>query len=341
MKKVKYAIKHILYWVMNFLHLKMLRKLSNRDLLVINYHSIYGVDPDPIINKNIYRTEEQFEKDILYLKKYYHFIDLAMVLNYVSKGVKLPANSVFLTFDDGLKVVFDKIRPILLKHRISGAFFLNPSFIDNQDLHFQRKKNLMVQSIGTEKIESSKNKWQKLFSEVGIESLNFYEALNTVSYKKSGVLNPLANLFHLDFKSYLNENQIYLNKSDVEQMIKEGFSFGGHSMDHPKYDELSLKEQIEQTQESINWVKEKFDLDYSVFAFPLRDHRIEQKLFKAIQPNCEVSFGVMGIGDDVIVNHIQRIDAESTGVKISLVLKLEYIKYLVRMALGKNQFKRP
>lgn len=340
-KKVKNSIKKILYCLLSVLNVKLLRRLSNRDLLVINYHSIYGVDPDPVINKNTYRTKKQFEQDILYLKKHYHFVHLTDVLNYSLKGIKLPANSVFLTFDDGLKAVFEIIRPILQKHKVSGAFFLNPSFINNEDLHFQRKKNFIEQSVEPTKIKSVKQNWSKIFSEVDIESLDFHEALNRVNYKKSKVLNALADMFNVDFKQYLKENQIYLSISDIKQMIDEGFLFGGHSMDHPKYDELSIEEQIEQTLNSIKWVKEKFNLEYSIFAFPLRDHQISQKLFKAIQSNCDISFGVMGIGDDVMLNHVQRIDAESKGVRLSSVLKLEYVKFLVRKALGKQQFKRP
>ncbi|TLX75652.1 hypothetical protein E9993_08825 [Labilibacter sediminis] len=341
MKKVKAIVKRLFYFSMGVLNFKILREIADRNLLVINYHSIYDVDEDARISKNIYRTEEEFEQDIVFLKKHYQFISLPQLLNYLQQGTKLPPNSVFLTFDDGLKVVYDKIRPILNKHQVSAAFFLNPSFVDNADLHFQRKKNLLQAKVKKNEIEAKKQKWKEIFLTVNIDTVNFHKGLKRVDFNRSYILNSLFELFEIDLETYQKKNQIYLNSTEIEQMISEGFVFGGHSMDHPNYDELSFGEQKKQTLDSIYWVRKKYDLVYSIFAFPLRDHNISQKLLKAIQSHCEVSFGVMGLGEDVFKNHIQRIDAESNGASMIQVLKFEYLKYITRKIMGIQKFKRP
>ena len=315
--------------------------MANRELLVINYHSILGIDPDPKINKNSYRSEEELERDIIFLKQHYHFVSLSAIIKYKLQGEKLPPNSVFLTFDDGLAVVYHKIRPILLKHQISAAFFLNPLFVDNKDLHYQRKKNLIAQSVSAMEVDAKQIRWKALFTAYGIEANDFFVALNSITYNKSAILDELATLFNIDINQYLNHKQIYLSSRQVEQMIQDGFWFGGHSMDHPKYDEISLSEQINQTLDSIDWVKKRFGLSYAIFAFPLRDHNMSIQLFEAIAPKSEITFGVMGMGNDVIPSHIQRVDVESTGVPINIALRFEYLKYIVQGLLGRNKCDRP
>lgn len=300
-----------------------------------------GVDPDGVINKNKYRTEEEFENDIVFLKKQYHFVHLQDVVDHKLSGKALNANSVLLTFDDGLRVVYDKIRPILLKHGISAVFFINPNFIDNKDLHFQRKKNLIARSVTSEQIKKQEISWKSIFKHYFISDEDFFRAIDRINYKKSMVLNELLILFQINTNTYLSSHNIYLKSDQVNTMISEGFYFGGHSMDHPKYDELCLTDQVNQTLNSVKWVKEKFKLNYSVFAFPLRDNNISIELFDKINSRCDVTFGVAGMGDDIIPTHIQRIDVESTGVSIKRVLKFEYLKFILRKMLGKTYYKRP
>ena len=277
----------------------------------------------------------------MYLKKHFSFVGLREVINSKLKGQELPKNSVLLTFDDGLSVVYRIIRPILLKHKVPAAFFVNPNFVDNRDLHFQRKKNLVLHTVSKNIVEKNRKLWLPLFAKAGIGSSIFEEGVNKIDYKKSGILNDLLSVFKIDLPSYLKSQSIYLSKVQIEEMISDGFSFGGHSMDHPRYDELNLEEQVFQTVESIKWVKGRFKLDYSVFAFPLRDHNVAVEFFERIKENCDLSFGVMGMGDDIVYKHIQRVEVESTSVKISTSLKFDYIKLIIRRLLGKRYYKRP
>lgn len=340
-KKIKNYIKKLIYKLLKLISFKRIRAMANRELLVINYHSVLGSDPDTVINKNTYRSEEELIKDIVFLKKNYHFVDLSELKEHKLNGKKLPPNSIFLTVDDGLAVVYHIIRPILLEHKISAAFFVNPLFINNEDLHYQRKKNLIAQSVSSIEIETKHSMWKAIFDAQNIHSDNFHKALQAVSYKKSNVLNELANLFNIDVKGYLQDNKIYLSSAQLEKMVAEGFWFGGHSMDHPKYDELTLSEQIKQTLDSTRWVKHILGLPYSIFAFPLRDHHVSVQLFETISPDIELTFGVRGMGNDIITSHVQRIDVESTGVSIELALKLEYLKYVLQSFLRPKKYARP
>ncbi len=340
MKKIKKLIKHLLFVLASLFPLKWLRRMADRQLIVINYHSIHNADVDPLINANKYRSVKEFERDIVFLSSCYNGITYQEIINYIKKGAGIPQHSFYLTFDDGLNVVYKAFYPVLKKYRVNAAFFLNPAFVDNQDLHFQRKKNLLKQSLQKSVVEETRKQWMKLFEEEGICGEDFFKSIEEVDFRKSYILDSLMDLFKIDLKKYLQKHQIYLNSDAIKEMIDEGFAFGGHSINHPKYQDLSVDEQAEQTIESIRWVKEHFELDYRLFAFPLRDQAISKSLFKEIAGECEVTFGVNGISDDQIPFHIHRIDVESTGVKIEWVLKFEYLKFLVKRMLGKNRLQR-
>jgi peptidoglycan/xylan/chitin deacetylase (PgdA/CDA1 family) len=340
LKKIKKQVKHLLFVLASLFPLEWLRRMANRQLIVINYHSIQDADVDPVINTNKYRSVKEFEKDIIFLSSFYTGITYQDVISYIKKGAGIPQHSFYLTFDDGLNIVYKAFYPLLKKYKVNAAFFLNPDFVDNHDLHFQRKKNLLKQTIQTGVIAQTKELWTKLFEDEDIYGEDFFKSLEEVNFSKSYILDSLMDLFKLDLKKYLQEHQIYLNSDAIREMIDEGFAFGGHSINHPKYQELSVEEQAEQTIESIRWVKEHFALDYRLFAFPLRDQDISKSLFNKIAGECEVTFGVNGISDDQIPFHIHRIDVESTDVKIEWVLKFEYLKFLFKRMLGKNRLQR-
>ncbi len=340
MKKIKNSIKKALFIVSGVFPLKLLQYLAKNRLIVINYHSIKGIDPDLKINKNVYRSPEEFESDVKYLTGHFKGVSHDEIIKNVLSGKRMDGNRFYLTFDDGLSVVYNHFYPILQKYRLSGAIFLNPPFVANKDLHFQRKKNLLHQRVDENSIIEKKVAWTDIFQQINVTDTNFYQALEQVDYSKSNVLDELLALFNIDLQRYLKDHHLYLDKEQINAMLQDGFAFGGHSMDHPKYDELSLEDQKQQTIQSIQWVQSEFDLPYRLFAFPLRDHSITKQLFKEIESCCDVTFGVNGISDDEIPFHIHRIDVESTSVRIEWVLKFEYIKFLIKRMLGKEMFKR-
>ncbi len=320
--------------------LKLLQRIAGNRAVFINYHSIKGIDSDEIINRNVYRTIDEFVEDIKYLLKNFKSLSINEIIDNIKKGNKIDNDGFYLTFDDGLSVVYNYFVPLLKKYKLTASVFLNPDFVDNKDLHFQRKKNLLKNIVNDEDLKSKDQDWKSIFSRVKIIDVEFHDAVNSIDYKKSEILNDLLFLFNIDYKEYLKKNKIYLTSDQIEEMIEDGFSFGGHSMNHPKYGELSEEEQQKQTIESINWVQNKFSLPYRIFAFPLRDQEISKNHFDKLDGKCEVSFGVNGICDDEVPFHIHRIDVESSGVKIAWVLKFEYLKFIVKRCLGKEVLKR-
>ncbi|MCU4173846.1 polysaccharide deacetylase family protein [Carboxylicivirga sp. N1Y90] len=341
LKSCKRFIKRIGFSLASILPFGLLRSASGRDVLMLNYHSIQGWDVNEVIRtNNSYRTLDEFEMDILFLKKKYSFIDLPTFLSYAKRQATIPVNSVLLTFDDGLSVVYSQIRPILLKHKVPAVFFINPHFIDNKDLHYQRKKNLLHKSLKDNDLIGDFESASNLLKDAGISSKSISSGIDQISYRNRKVLNDLARCMSFSFDEYLTKNKIYLDSSQIKEMIEQGFYFGGHSLDHPDFNELSIQEQYEQTVGSIDEVCEMYKQKQRVFAFPRNDNKIKNEFFEMVAPHCEASFGVGGMIDDEVAFHWRRTDIESSQVKACSALKFYYCKAIVKQLFGFGIYKR-
>ncbi len=327
--------------IVRFLPFTLLRKLANRSLIGINYHSIAGEDADPVINKNIYRSKNEFEADIQFLMKHFDVIspdELLQATGSVQKGNK---PKVFLTFDDGLAIQYHSMVPILKKYNLKAIFFINPSFIDNKELHYKRKINHLYQLLENKQVNEVRDKWESLFASIGIEPSFTVSDLYRVSYKDASIIDRLAKLFDISFADVLEQQAVYITSEQIREMISDGFYFGGHSMDHPNYSELNVDKQIAQSIESTRWVLDTFGLKYALFAFPMNDQKISRHVIEQIHKEVDLSFGINGMMDDFTHRHIPRITVEQTGKSIRQCLKYEYLKYIfLRLKNGKI-YRRP
>src|SRR5208337_1718914 len=119
---------------------------------------------------------------------------------------------------------------------------------------------------------------KKLFgNQTVLKDFNLY--ILSVNYCHREIIDQIAQLSNCDFSDYLSKNKPYLSSEQISKMIKDGFTFGGHSVEHPFYWLLSLSEQLYQTCESVRFLKEKFQLKYGAFAFPHGDSKVTREFF--------------------------------------------------------------
>ena len=156
------------------------------------------------------------------------------------------------------------------------------------------------------------------------------------------MLDEIAEIIDLDFNEFLLKKSPYLTSSQITDLIKKGFYFGAHSIDHPEYQYIELKEQIRQTKESIQKICTDFAIDYKIFAFPFTDYKVSKEFFNVIKENeiAENTFGCAGQKTDVIKNNHQRIPFEMGSLSAKKILNSELLYYLLKMPLGKNTIKR-
>lgn len=165
------------------------------------------------------------------------------------------------------------------------------------------------------------------------------KGLLEVDFENTNMIDEFAATMNYDFNEYLNIEQPYLSFDQIEELIGDGFTIGAHSRNHPLYKRLSIEEQISQTIESIDFIVQKFNLNYRVFSFPFTDDGIAKEFFTKIENNVDLTFGTAGLKKDSIPFNLQRIPMEENH-SAEEILKGQYFYYLIKSFFGKNLIKR-
>lgn len=278
------------------------------------YHLVTDNPPTHIKNLYKHKTLAEFKDDLDYLLTHFNPITLKELLEYHQTKKPIPNNSFHLTFDDGLSEFYHIIAPILIEKKIPATIFLNNHFIDNKDLFYRYKASILSDELYTDTV------------------LDF-------SFKNKNNIDELAKTFNISWDDYLAKHQPYLTTEQINELINQGFTIGAHSLNHPLYEELSLDEQIHQTITSIEDIKNRFQLDYSVFSFPFTDFNVRKKFFSSIKNHVDLTFGSAGIKDDEITFNLQRLPMENK-VDGAVNIKMAYSNYLLKKLIFKNIIKR-
>lgn len=319
-----------------FIPLKTLIGLSEEKMIFPLYHAVSDLAPPHLLELYKIKSVREFEKDLDFLLHTFIPVTMDEVINMKGKPSK---PSFHLSFDDGLREVTDFIAPILSRKGIPATFFINPDFVDNKDLFFRYKASALVHFAASYEKEYWKD-FHDYCSEQNLKRNSLRKICLSINYKDRQHLDRIAEILGFSFGMYLKEFKPYLSTSQLEDLVKQGFTIGSHSMDHPEYMGLNGKEMLHQTLQSSSWVREKFHQKYSLFAFPFSDMGIGREFFHAIgfndKPLIDLSFGTAGIKKDPCNLHKQRIPLEGYNLTGSSVIFSEYLYYFLKMPFGKN-----
>ncbi|KMQ69457.1 hypothetical protein ACM39_03410 [Chryseobacterium sp. FH2] len=239
-----------------------------------------------------------------------------------------------LTFDDGFREFYDIVAPVLERKGIYSINFINPCFIDNQELMFRCKASLIV-----DKLEKNKNINPEIYKILGSKQ-DINQHILQIHYSQKEILDRLAKVLEIDFNIFLKKQKPYLNFEQLNTLTRKGFGISSHSWDHPLYNELALDQQLETTRKTFQYLKENNFL-YESFAFPFTDFGVNKDFFDVLFKNKELfcTFGSAGIKLDSIEKNFQRIPME-TNENAGLLIKKEIAYFRVKKIANKNKIVR-
>lgn len=340
MNKLFYRISN----VFGVIPLSVFTSVTKQKIIFPFYHLVS--DKDVIHIKHLYkiRSERSFIHDLEFFLKHYKAIGYQEYKQCLSKG-SLSQNCFLLSFDDGLTEFHDIIAPILIKKGIPAVCFLNSGFIDNGDLFFRYKASILIEILRKGKISNhTGNAIKKWFQQKNLLYDTYFNSLLSITYAGRTYLDELADLIGYSFEEYLHTNKPYMTKIQINDLIKQGFEFGAHSIDHPQYADITVNEQLIQTKKSIETITAEFNLDYRLFSFPFTDDKVSRKFFnKVFDKNyaiAEMTFGCAGLKQDTCKKNIQRIPVEIDTFSAKEVVYGEYLYYTLKAILNKNLIQR-
>jgi peptidoglycan/xylan/chitin deacetylase (PgdA/CDA1 family) len=309
------------------------RRLTPVNPLIGYYHLVSDRELPHIKELYSFKTPAEFKEDIDFLLRYFKPISLQQILAALKGKETLPADAMHLTFDDGLTECFEVAAPILQQKGVPATFFLCSAFVDNKELAYDHKKSLLVSHFRKQSWSTGqKTTVRDLLADVGIKSENLATALLSVKHAQRAILDRIAECVGVDFSTYLERVKPFLTSEQVFKMLQAGHSVGSHSVDHPRYSEIPLAEQLRQTLESSRFVTNRFGLDYSAFSFPHSDSEVSLQFFREIFKNGRVgiTFGNRGLLDDTIEKNLQRISLEKPRAHARAILGRGYARRLAR-----------
>ncbi len=310
-------------------------------VLIPYYHLVSDERVGHVIHLFSYRNTDQFKADLDFFLKYYRPIDLADLLAAVRSGRPLKEKAVLLTFDDGFREIHDVVAPILKQKGVPAIFFITAAFLDNQTLGYRHQASLLVERM--HQLNPTPRTVKEVSRVLGCANGSrgsLVKKLVSRDGMDSKTLDGVASVLEVSFKQYLSDVQPYLTTVQLNDLVREGFHIGGHSINHFPYRTLTPSEQITQTSESTRTLRQAFGLDYSVFAFPYSDAGIRASFFEALDARIDLFFGTSAFSSDRISKIVQRFWMEDTSAPADTILNRLYIRHHVRELFGLNKAKR-
>ncbi|HUB86605.1 MAG TPA: polysaccharide deacetylase family protein [Verrucomicrobiae bacterium] len=284
--------------------------LAGHPVLLPYYHMVSDETVPHLRRLYRHKNVAQFEADLDYLLAFSKAISLEDLLARVNGNRPLPKRSFLLSFDDGFREMAEIVAPILKRKGVPAIFFVNSAFVDNRELCFHHKIGLLLDQLSSNSNPALTKKLAGCLK-LSDENLEAVTArLRKISYAERGILDGLAETCGLSFEKFLAEQKPYLASEQIRSLLRDGFSIGAHSVDHPFYGDLSLEEQLRQTRDSIRFVQEQFGVPQKTFAFPHSDAGVPRAFFEKISTDGTITFGTAGLLPSERPTHFQRFSME-------------------------------
>lgn len=302
------------------------------------YHLVRDNQVPHIEHLYEFKNRPQFENDIRVLTSYYTPMNPRDLLQ--NKDLK---NNFLLTFDDGLQEIYTVIYPILKSHNLKAIFFVNPKFVDNNEGLYKHYISIIISHLEKSNFEKSvTDKISQILSFDYSTISEFKQKFLNIRFSERHKIKEVLTLLSIDIQKLLKEYQPYVTKEQIQEMIDDGFYFGGHTMTHPPLYQLTHEEQKREIIDSMDWLKENFDIDYSFFAFPFSDKSISRKLLAELfeyDNNIRI-FGNAGLKKDIDERIIQRFSLENPEKQTEKQIVTENLYKIFNQLVGKYHIKR-
>ena len=265
------------------------------------YHYVQKKNPHQKYAK--YLDYKNFEKQLIYFKKKYHFFNCTNIENFFSKNNF--DKKIFLTFDDSLNSHYEFVFKILKKHKLNGIFYIPTLPYEKKQILNVHKIHLILNYFGEEKAYENlkkiieikmidNNKKEFFQSKIYKNQKNnfkknyFKKFLNY--YVKDKYKNYLTKKLFYNFFPDLNEKkyckEFYLTEKQIKEMSKNGMVFGGHTISHPVLSKLNHDEMKKEIKLSIDFINHFSP--YKTFAYPYGG-------FHTFNNNSEKILGKIGV----------------------------------------------
>jgi peptidoglycan/xylan/chitin deacetylase (PgdA/CDA1 family) len=302
------------------------------------YHMVSDEAVPHVRHLYAYRNLRQFRESLDFFLAHYEPLALGDLLDHLDGRRPWPARCFFLSFDDGFREMHDLVAPILRAKGVPATFFLTSGFVDNRDMAHHCKVSLLLEHLSTPGVAECRPGVAELLAEHRVEGESLEKQMLSIRYSQRNLVAEIAAFCNYDFGRYLATCKPYLTSAQIRRLLRQDFSIGAHSVDHPLYARLSLAEQVRQTRESLRFLRDRFQVDSRAFAFPHSDAGVTRQFFEEIfrDGQLAVSFGTGGMVRHFFRRNFERFTLEKTTLSAREVTAKQYARGLCRKLAHRN-----
>ena len=242
----------------------LMRQMLRGRVLVLAYH---GVLPDRLLSgfrdRNAVGVEE-LRVHLEFALRHYTAITTDDLWKWMREEQELPARSVLVTFDDGLRNNAVHAAPLLRKLGVPALFNLPTRNIETREMLWTHEIVERVLRWRARRIPMPTGYLAPFESAELMASILNHRCKAIADGERVKYLATLRSL-QGDLESVCPERHDLMNWDDVRQLLRAGFEVGSHSHTHPILSRLSLpaletelrtsKKRIEQeTGKDCRWV---------------------------------------------------------------------------------------
>lgn len=342
----KSYFKKLIFSAVGLIPTSILMRLAKLDVLLPYHHLVsdsYAPHISPLYD---FKNVKEFKKDLDYLLRYFSPISPIDIVDALVHSKPIPKNSFLLTFDDGLREVYDTVAPILKEKGLPAVFFLNSDFIDNRKLFYRFKAGLIIDKILSGAVSQAKQEEIEYLieGELGYLRGSVIDKIKVIDYHSKSILSEIATTVGVSYSDFLESYKPYLTSDQIIKLSRDGFYFGAHSIDHPNYELIDINHQLYQTIESANFVNNRYNFEHNFFAFPHLDKSVSEKFFDIISGRdigrFDLIFGNCNQKKDKYPNILHRFNSENPQFDINTLVSSVLLYTCFNKLLGRTYVRR-
>jgi peptidoglycan/xylan/chitin deacetylase (PgdA/CDA1 family) len=233
-------------------------------LSILIFHRVHASADSIFPNEPDARS---FDHLMRFIAKSFNVISLGEAATGLAAG-RLPSRALVITFDDGYADNAEVALPILRRYGLVATFFISTGFLDGgrmwndsviECLRNTRKTNLDLEEFALGRVALNDAGARRHAIEALLPRIKYL----TLAERQEAIarLQGLCDLSTLP-------TDLMMNTAQVRELHAAGMECGGHTVNHPILQSLSLNDAREEIAQGKRHLESIIDAPIKVFAYP-------------------------------------------------------------------------
>jgi len=254
--------------------------------VVLLYHRVVD-DPRRLPDcspSGIAIDSRSFDAQMAYIKRHYHLLSLAELVDRVSNGLPPGDTSCAVAFDDGWRDNYTHAFPVLRKHAVPFTVFLTTNFVNGGEWFWESRLEYAVGLIVQRQAERALSEGDERVVRETLASLGLSEVLGMTIPQLRRVIRTVVNTLRLRpsedrdvvlaavdrllLLPSLAEPRQFMNWDEIREMAAAGVDFGAHTLSHVNLERCDVETARAEITGSRSAIERSLMRPCALFAYP-------------------------------------------------------------------------